>query len=64
MKWYTVWDEEDEIVCYGTGRQCAEAMGIKFQSFRQLICDITKGKVKKYSVLIEEYLDVKEDLNE
>ena len=45
----------DELVCSGSSRECAEALGISVKSFYVMVHKSLHGKVKKWDVYIEEY---------
>ena len=53
-KLYFVWREKtDELVAYGTARECSEKMGIKLSSFYSEVTRTRSGQHKYYKILVE-----------
>ena len=51
----------DELVCSGTAKECAEALGILRTSFDSLVSKVKSGKNKKWEVYVD---DMDDDYNE
>ena len=49
---YTIWDNKtDELVILdGSGRECAEAMGMSYATFRSILTKVRQGKDKKWTI--------------
>lgn len=59
MKYYTVYrNGSDDVVAFGTAKECAEARGMTLRSFYSFISNTRSGRTKTYTVISE---DVNED---
>lgn len=49
---YSVWDNRtDEIIIIdGTSKECAEAMGMKLESFYSAVVRAKNGSIKRYAI--------------
>lgn len=55
-KYYTVYlRATDEVIAYGTSRECAKIMGKSLNCFHSMVSKTKKGKQNKYDVLVEDY---------
>ena len=55
MKYYTVYlKENDEIVVFGTAKECAKILNISLNHFHSIVSKTCKGKRNKYEILIED----------
>lgn len=58
QKYYAVYlKKTDELVCSGTAKECAEALGIGIRAFYVRVCKALTGKTKKWEVYVEPYND-------
>lgn len=59
QKLYFVWREKDDaLVGFGTAQACAQAMGIKPESFYSAVCRAASGRRNsRYRFLVEEMED-------
>lgn len=56
MKWYTIYDNAtDDVVAYGTSKDCARAMGMSPSVFKTTLHRARTGKNNKYFVLEEPF---------
>lgn len=56
VRYYAVYlRKTDELVCSGTSRECADALGVTIKSFYVMVHKALHGKVKKWDIYIEEY---------
>lgn len=55
MHHYTVYRaEDDQLVAFGIARECAKALKLSSTaSFYCLVCNVMKGKNRKYEILVE-----------
>ena len=55
-KYYTVYDNKtDEIVAFGSSKECMAKLGIKdIEQFYALVSKTKSGLIKKYSVVVDE----------
>lgn len=55
MHHYTIYRaKDDQLVAFGVARECARAMKLaNTASFYCLVCNVMKGKNRKYEILIE-----------
>ena len=61
-KYYTVYlRETDEVIAYGTGRECAAMMRKSLNCFHSMVSKTKKGKQNKYDVLVEEYKTLEDE---
>lgn len=58
-KKYTVYDNRTDfpVIVGGNAYECCEAMGIKPDSFRSLVCRAKKGINKRWTIIEEDYTD-------
>lgn len=55
MRWYTVWDtKNDNIIACGFRDECARRMNRSIADFDSTVCLAKKGKLNKYTVLVED----------
>ena len=55
MKEYAVYlNKTDELLCFGTSRECAEYLGMTLDSFYCMVSRVKSGKNRKYSIVKEE----------
>lgn len=64
LKRYSVYHKETDepLIIYGTGAECAQAMGIKVNSFYRYLVRMRQGviKLKKWAVYEDEIDDLEE----
>lgn len=55
MHQYTVYRaKDDKLVAFGIAKECAETMNLSsVASFYSLVCNVLKGKNRKYEILVE-----------
>ena len=53
---YSVYNKKDDrpLIIYATARECAEAIGIKLNSFYRYICRMRAGKIELRKWLVYE----------
>jgi len=53
--YYTVYDARtDEVLAFGNIVQCADRLGTSAQTMRSIISKVRRGKLKRYSVVVED----------
>lgn len=64
MKYYTVYKDED-IVAFGTSAQCTKMLNLKnIRQFYALISKSRSGLRRRYSVVVEDVDDEKENIQQ
>ena len=54
MNDYTIYlNKTDEVVAFGSSRECAKALGMSRDSFYSMVSRVKKGKNRKYSIVIK-----------
>lgn len=50
--YYTIYlNSSDEIVAFGTSKECAEQLGTSISGIYNIACKTRKGVLKKYTVI-------------
>ena len=58
MKYYTVYrNGSDDVVAFGTAKECAEARGMTLRSFYSFISNTRSGRTKTYTVISEDVIE-------
>ena len=62
-KRYTVYDNRTDfpVIVGGNAYECCEAMGIKPDSFRSLVCRAKKGINKRWTIVEEDFYDAEDE---
>lgn len=59
QRYYALYNHKtDELVCTGTAKECAAALGISRSTFYSMVCKAQKGIVKKWDAYVEDYEDL------
>lgn len=53
--WYTVYEAHlDTLVVIGTAEECAAYIGISTRSFKKMVSDVKRGKIKSLCIVVED----------
>lgn len=53
--YYTVYDNNDQIVAFGDAKACAQKLNVTLESFYSFVSNTRSGRTRSYAVVVEKY---------